>query len=139
MKNKQYDAMVVFDFPIHIADDDGDVFSIYGLLYNKKKKHNDDLWTWVLNRYICYLQGCERVQSNGCKLAPELLITNGGHTIPLNVRLKNTIYRIIKKDMIEYRIIEPIEPIEIHADEVDDNLIISQELLLRIHNNIEKE
>lgn len=135
MDKKQYDAMVVFDTPVQIVDDGGDVIFIYGLLYNQAERHKDDLWTWELNRYICYLQGCERAQSNGCKLAPELLITNDDNMIALKVIFKNLIYRIMKKHMIRYRIVEPTEPIKIHSGEIDDNLIISQQLINRIYNN----
>ena len=138
MKNKEYDGIVIFYTPIQIVDDGGDVISIYGLLYNKQEKHNEDLWRWKLNRYVCYLQGCERVQCNGGKLAPELVITSGGNMISLNVRLKNLIYRIMKKEIIRYRIIETVEPIVIQSNEVEDNLVISQQLLGRIQNSTMK-
>ncbi len=138
MDKKQYDAMVIFDTPIQIVDDGGDVISIYGLLYNQDEKHKDDLWTWELNRYICYLQGCERAQSNGCKLAPELLITKDENMIALKVRFKNLIYRIMKKHLIRYRMVELTDPIKIHFGETDDNLIISQQLINRIYNNEKK-
>lgn len=130
--------MVIFDTPIQIVDDGGDVISIYGLLYNQDEKHKDDLWTWELNRYICYLQGCERAQSNGCKLAPELLITKDENMIALKVRFKNLIYRIMKKHLIRYRMVELTDPIKIHFGETDDNLIISQQLINRIYNNEKK-
>ena len=138
MDKIQYDAMVIFDTPIQIVDDGGDVISIYGLLYNQDEKHKDDLWTWELNRYICYLQGCERAQSNGCKLAPELLITKDENMIALKVRFKNLIYRIMKKHLIRYRMVELTDPIKIHFGETDDNLIISQQLINRIYNNEKK-
>ncbi|MDE7459851.1 MAG: hypothetical protein K2M85_02055 [Paramuribaculum sp.] len=110
------------------------VVSIYGLLYDKDTKHKDDLWIWELNRYICYLMGCEKAQSNGCKLAPELFITEDGNMIALNVELKNLIYRIMKEKMTGYRIIETIEAFEPCPDEVQDIFVISQQLISRIQN-----
>ncbi|MCH5335468.1 MAG: hypothetical protein J1D86_06685, partial [Alistipes sp.] len=59
-----YDAVVVFDIPVEIANDRGERIYIFGLLYDKTLKHKDDLWTWELNRYLCYLQGCQTVQTN---------------------------------------------------------------------------
>ena len=138
MKDKGYDALVILDMPIHITNDAGEVVSIYGLLYDKDTKHKDDLWTWELNRYICYLMGCEKAQSNGCRLAPELFITEDGNMIALNVELKNLIYRIMKERMTGYRIIETIEPLELHHDEVQDIFVIYQEPILRIQNKAQE-
>lgn len=134
MKDKEYDALVVFNMPIHITNDAEEVVSIYGLLYDKETKHKDDLWTWELNRYICYLMGCAKAQSNGCRLAPGLFITENGNIIALNVELKNLIYRIMKDKMTGYRIIETIEAFEPCPDEVQDIFVISQQLISRIQN-----
>lgn len=134
MKDKEYDALVILDVPIHITNDAGEVVSIYGLLYDKETKHKDDLWTWELNRYICYLMGCEKAQSNGCRLAPGLFITENGNMIALNVELKNLIYRIMKDKMTGYRIIETIEAFEPCPDEAQDIFVISQQLISRIQN-----
>lgn len=128
----EYDAIVILDEPVKIRDDRGDVITIYGLLYNKDEKHKDDLWTWELNRYICYLQGCERVQDNGGRIAPEMIITAGQNMISLNVRMKNLIYRIMKEDMLPYRIIEYYNPIQLNPDEIEDNLVISGSVITRI-------
>ncbi len=134
----RYNGVVVFQTPIQIRNDHDEVISIYGLLYNWEQKHKDDLWTWELNRYICYLQGCERAQENGCRLAPGLLITATDNMIPLNYRIKSQIYRIMKEDMIDYRLVEPVETFEINEDQVDDTCIISQKLIDRIQKNDKK-
>ena len=133
-----YDGAVVFRTPIRIRDDHDEVITIYGLLYHQKDKHKDDLWSWAINRYICYLQGCERVQQKGCKLAKGLIITTTDNIIPLNYRHKNLIYRIIKKDMVAYRLIEPEKHFIYGQDEVEDIFIISKEFINRIQNSSKK-
>ena len=131
MKRSKYDAIVCFYLPIHIKNDEGDTIPIYGILYDKDARHKDDLWTWQLNRYICFLQGCERVQINGGKLAPEVWYTYSGRMIELTNQHKNFIYRIMKKDMMDYRITEFVSPIEYKPEEIDDIFIISEELMKR--------
>lgn len=60
-KNEEhYDAIVSFDEPIMIQDDNGELHTIYGILYNQKRRHHDDLFLWEVNRYITYLMGCSR-------------------------------------------------------------------------------
>ncbi len=58
--------------------------------------------------------------------------------IPLNYRIKSQIYRIMKEDMIDYRLVEPVEPFEINQDQVDDTCIISKKLIDRIQKNDKK-
>ena len=52
---KRYDAVVKFNIPILIQDDNGELHTIYGILYNQQRKHRDDLFLWEVNRYITYL------------------------------------------------------------------------------------
>ena len=126
-----YDAMVVFDSPIEIMTDSGERISIFGLLYEKERKHKDDLWTWQLNRYICYLQGCQRIQERGGRLAPELWISSKQNLLTLRTPLKNLIYRIIKHRMIGYRQLEFTRPLEIRPTEHEDLFLTSSEPLTR--------
>ncbi len=130
--DKCFDGAVVFQDPINIRDDHDEVITIYGLLYNQEQKHTDDLWTWELNRYICYLQGCERAQDNGCRLAPGLLITATDNIIALNYRFKSLIYKIMKEDMTRYRLVEPSEPFGILPDDTEDIFITSNDFIHRI-------
>ncbi len=130
-----YDGAVVLQTPVQIRDDHNEVITIYGILYNKEKMHKDDLWGWGINRYICYLQSCERAQENGCRLAPKMIITASDNMIALNYRLKSLIHRIMKEDMSSYRLIEVIEPFVIYPDEVEGTFIISKEFIDRIQNN----
>ena len=73
-KKSNFDGIVSFDMPVHIKNDKEEEISIYGLLFNKKERHGDDLWTWELGRFLCYLQGAERVQNNGGGLAPKTTV-----------------------------------------------------------------
>lgn len=41
---KRYDAVVKFNIPILIQDDNGELHTIYGILYNQQRKHRDDLF-----------------------------------------------------------------------------------------------
>lgn len=128
-KKSNFDGIVSFDMPIHIKNDNEDEISIYGLLFNKKERHDDDLWCWELNRYLCYLQGAERVQKNGGNLAPEVFYTPSGRMIKLGLELKNLICRLMNDKRMGYRVIEFIEPLEIRPDEADDIFIISDEFI----------
>ncbi len=128
-KKSNFDGIVSFDMPVHIKNDKEEEISIYGLLFNKKERHGDDLWTWELGRFLCYLQGAERVQNNGGGLAPEVFYTPSGRMIKLDIGLKNLICRLMIDKCIGYRIIEFIEPLEIRSDEADDIFIISDEFI----------
>lgn len=128
-KKSNFDGIVSFDMPIHIKNDSEEEISIYGLLFNKKERHDDDLWCWELNRYLCYLQRAERVQKNGGNLAPEVFYTPSGRMIKLDIELKNLICRLMNVKRMGYRVIEFIEPLEIRPDESDDIFIISDEFI----------
>lgn len=126
-----YDGFVAFQEPILITNDANETIPIYGLLYNRERRHRDDLWTWELNRYLAYLQGCENVQKNGGKLVPEQWITSDGNIIPLDVSNKNFIYKTMKHRLTEYKISEDMVPFEIEDGDVDDVFVISQEFSIR--------
>lgn len=126
-----YDGFVAFQEPVLITNDANETIPIYGLLYNRERRHRDDLWTWELNRYLAYLQGCENVQKNGGKLVPEQWLTSDDNIIPLNVSNKNFIYKTMKHRLIEYKISEDIVPFEIEDGDVDDVFVISQEFSIR--------
>lgn len=128
-KKSNFDRIVSFDMPVHIKNDNEEEISIYGLLFNKKERHEDDLWTWELGRFLCYLQGSEKIQKNGGGLAPEVFYTPSGRMIKLGLELKNLICRLMKDRKTGYRIIEFIEPLEIRPDEADDTFIISDEFI----------
>lgn len=128
-KKSNFDGIVSFDMPVHIKNDNEEDISIYGLLFNKKERHDDDLWSWELNRYMCYLRGAEKIQKNGGGLAPEVFYTPSGRMIKLGLELKNLICRLMDDKRMGYRIIELIEPLEIRPDEADDIFIISDEFI----------
>lgn len=128
-KKSNFDGIVSFDMPVHIKNDNEEDISIYGLLFNKKERHDDDLWSWELNRYMCYLQGAERVQNNGGGLAPEVFYTPSGRMIKLDIELKNLICRLMNDKRMGYRIIEFIKPLVIGENEADDIFIISADFI----------
>lgn len=105
-KKSNFDGIVSFDMPIHIKNDNEEDISIYGLLFNKKERHGDDLWIWELGRFLCYLQGAERVQNNGGGLAPEVFYTPSGRMIKLDIGLKNLICRLMIDSTCTYRMIQ---------------------------------
>ena len=127
-----YDGIVVFDEPVKIKNADDDTISIWGLLYDRSLKHADDLWTWELNRYICYLMGCQTVQEKNGDLAPELWITFNNHIIRLGATIKNFIHRLLQNRMIGYKVVEYDLPPEIGEEEHEDLFITSIEPLLRL-------
>lgn len=128
---ERYDAIVSFDEPIMIQDDNGELHTIYGILYNQKRRHHDDLFLWEVNRYITYLMGCSRAVKNGGSIAPELWVAKSGEMIILDNAAKDYIYQTIKDDMIGYRLLEYDKPIDILPDEVEGELVIAPSILLQ--------
>ena len=129
-KNEEhYDAIVSFDEPIMIQDDNGELHTIYGILYNQKRRHHDDLFLWEVNRYITYLMGCSRAVKNGGSIAPELWIAKSGEMIILDNAAKDYIYTIMKDEMIGYRLLEFDKPLDILPDEVEDEWVIAPSIL----------
>lgn len=126
-----YNGFVCFDTPIVIVNDSNEPIPIYGLLYNINKLHLNDLGFWSLNRYICYLLGCENVQKNGGTLAHETWITPDENIISLNVEYKNFIYKTMRHKMIGYKLCESELPFDILEGESDDIFVISDEFLIR--------
>ena len=133
MPNKEnYDGVAIFDKPIRILDDENNPIPIYGLMFSKGRKHADDLWQWELNRYLAYLMACEVVQKQNGKLAPEMLLLGSGHSINLKVETKNVIYRLMKDDLIGFRIKEYIEPfMDIREGETEGDFVISESFIER--------
>ena len=130
-KKIKYDGLVCFEKPVCIRDDFNRTILIYGLLFEKDKRHKDDLWTWELNRFISFLQGCEKAQNNGCRISPDKIIMPNGKEIKLTVEVKNIIYKIIKPEIIDYTINEYYEPLETNESEVEDMFVISQPFIVR--------
>ena len=129
---KNYDGIIIFDTPVKIKDEENKLINIYGVLFNKDRKHNDALWQWEITRYYCYLMACERVQEHNGKLAPEMFILNNGKSIPLTTECKNLIYRLLKDQLLGYRIKEFIEPFaDIKEGETDSDLVISESFVER--------
>ena len=126
-----YDGFVYFNVPILITNDADEIITIHGLLYNRDQKHNDDLWLWELNRFICYLQGCENVQKNQGKLVPEQWITSDGNIIALDVSHKNFIYTAMRDRMIGYKIVESDLPYMIEEGDTEDVFVISPDFIIR--------
>ena len=127
-----YDGLVIFDSAIKILDDEQKPIFIYGLLFSKEQKHHDDLWQWELNRFLAYLMGCEKVQENKGKLAPEMWVLSNGNSINLKLEQKNLIYRLMKEQLMGYRIKEFIEPFaDIKEGETEREFVISESFIER--------
>lgn len=124
-----YDGLIIFSEPVIIHDDEDKDIKIYGLIYNKELRHADDLWQWQINRYICYLMGCQRIQEKNGNIAPELFITSDGYQIPLRDSTKTLIYKLLKEEMILYRIVESEKPFEIDEETCEDMFVISKSFI----------
>lgn len=90
-------------------------------------------------KVVIYARVSTLVQENKGKLAPEMFITAKGNVIPLRVGVKNLVYRIMKEEMIGYRIIEPNCPIEVMTSETEDIFILSSKLINRYASTYEKK
>lgn len=133
-KNKEYyDAIVSFDEPIMIQDDNGELHIIYGILYNQKRRHKDDLWLWAVNRYICYLMGCSRAVKNGGSIAPEMWVCKSGELVIFDNCSKDYIYESMKDEMIGYRLLEYDKTLDILPGEVEGEWVIAPSILLQLN------
>ena len=130
-KNVTYDAVVVLDTPIKIQNDRKETISIFGLLYERKMRERNDLFVWSVQRYITYLIGSQQVQQRGGKLSPEIWMLPNEHIITLRRPIKNFIYKLLKPQLIKYRLVEFNQPLDIKDDEHDDLFLISEDLLTR--------
>ena len=130
-KSAVYDAVVVLDTPIRIQNDRKETISIYGLLYERKMRERNDLFVWSVQRYITYLMGSQQVQQRGGKLSPEIWTLPNEHIITLRRPIKNFIYKLLKPQLIKYRLVEFNQPLDIKDDEHDDLFLISEDPLTR--------
>lgn len=129
---KRYDAVVKFNIPILIQDDNGELHTIYGILYNQQRKHRDDLFLWEVNKYITYLMGCSRAVINGGSIAPELWVAKSGEMIILDNGAKDYIYQTMKDEMIGYRLLEFNSPLDILPEDVEGEWVIEPSVFLQL-------
>ena len=130
-KNAVYDAVVVLDTPIKIQNDRKETIQIYGLLYERDIRKRNDLFVWSVQRYITYLMGCQQVQEKGGKLSPEIWMLPNEHIITLGNPVKNFIYKLLKPQLIKYRLVEFEKELDVKDEEHDDLFLISQDPLTR--------
>ena len=127
------DSFIYFDStPVTIRNDKGEEIKIYGITYNRHQSHEEDLWVYMVNYYTCYLQACERVQTKGGELSPDEWRLSNGNRISLQRPHKNLIYRLMREDVLGYRLVETDGPLDIREDEIDGKFIISNKPLIRM-------
>lgn len=132
MKNGEYNSVVVFERALAFKDDKGNPIKIYGLLFDNIKSNHNDLFMWSLNRYVCYLQAAECVQTRA-DMEKEIWTCDKGNLIlVMTNNIKNFIYKSLKKDIISYRIIEYDKAVEIMDGEHVDSFIVSPNPLIRL-------
>ena len=130
-KSTAYDAVVVLDAPIKIQNDRKETIQIYGLLYERDMRERNDLFVWSVQRYITYLMGCQQVQDKGGKLSPEIWMLPNEHIITLGNPVKNFIYKFLKPQLINYRLVEFEKALDVKDEEHDDLFLISEDPLTR--------
>ena len=127
-----YDSIVLFDsLPFVIKNDEGKEITIWGILYNKQDRHDDDLWIFEVNRYISYLKFCQDVQYKGGRLSPDEVELPDGNIISLQVSHKNLLYRLYRDKLLWYTLVER-DLLDLKPDEVDESFLISDEPLKRM-------
>ena len=127
------DSFIYFDsIPVTIRNDKGKEITIYGMTYNRHQSHEEDLWVYMVNYYICYLRGCEKVQTKRGKISPDEWELSNGNRISLQRPHKNLIYRLMRDEILGYRLVETDGPLDIKEDEIDGKFIISNKPLIRM-------
>lgn len=132
MNKTDYNAMVVFERAVHLEG-----YDIWGFLYNTNEKYPNnnlvlrDEFNNNVNEYVAYL------------LALNDLIEQGGHVIYDKNHWKYSDGRVVDisdwdidmfisgKDQLKYQIYEFKDCVEVGEHEVDENFIISQDLIQR--------
>lgn len=133
--NSQYDGVALLQEPIILKNDEDTYIPIYGILYNKGERHREDMWTWSLNRYICYLQSCQQAQNDGYQIAPEVWFLEDGNKVELNSEHKNFIYKTMKDKMADYRIVEQEKPF-VFKELENDGIFVLSRIFWERYNNI---
>lgn len=136
-----YDSIVLLEIPVSIRNDKGEEVSIWGILYNRQMAHEEDLWFRMLNAYICYVQASEILQNKGAELYQDCWKLKNGNIITLQIPYKNLIYRIMRDQMLRYKLVEPSHPLDLREEEIDGNFLISTAPLERmgIEYGVKKE
>ena len=132
-----YDSVVILDSPIVLRDDEGEGIYIYGLLYEKERSHQDEIFIWELRRYLSYLKGCEKILDNGCALAPEIWVMEDGRMINLTVEHKNLIHRIMGDRIQSFTLEETNQPLILNPEHTEDIFVTSPEFF--IENDLVKD
>lgn len=129
-------SIILFESrPTRIKNDLGEEIEIYGILYNRIIKHDDDLFIYEVNRYVSYLRGCEKIQSKGAELYPTAWVLPNANKVSLKLTTKELIYKLMRNKRLGYRIVEREAPLELREDEVDGCFLISTKPLERMGIN----
>ena len=128
------DSFIYLDsIPVTIKNDKGKEIKIYGITYNRYQMHEEDLFCYLTNFYIAYLRACEKVQTKGGgSLSPDEWQLSNGNRISLQRPHKNLIYRLMRDEILGYRLVETDGPLDLREDEVDGKFIISNKPLIRM-------
>ena len=120
-----YDSLIIFNEPISLFDDLGNIKTIYGLTYCKESKHEDDLFNWQIRRFISFLLAASDFQNSGGRLEPDCWIKNGGEIVPLTQEFKNKLYNEYRERIEPYTIVEYKAPFETSEQMVEDGFLIA--------------
>ena len=137
--NGSYDSVVIFDRCITIDDgpkEEGGngVCTIYGLLYNRKDRHNTSPQGWLktYSMYITYLMGCERLQQKGGDMDKKNWYLPSGRVVRLTYPVREFIYTTLLPEMMGYRIVEFDRPIQLLPGENDKIFLMVLAPLVRL-------
>ena len=134
-----WDSIILFDsLPVSIKNDEGKEITIWGILYNKQDRHEDDLFIFEVNRYLAYLRFCQELQSKGGELSPDEIELPDENRISLQISHKNLLYRLYRDKIFWYFLIEK-DTLDLKPSEVDGNFLISEEPLKRMKIDYEKK
>lgn len=134
-----YDSLVLFETPTLLNDT-----MTYGLIFNKQKiiDYIDNYMTLeeYINGYVQYLVGANEWLKSGNEISADkqFFIKCSKNYYVNDYYVKKFCKKVYEDNPLKYTVIEECNPIYSN-DELDDNLIISEEAYNRFKNEYGKE
>ncbi|MCH5240304.1 MAG: hypothetical protein J1F38_08765 [Muribaculaceae bacterium] len=130
-----YDGMVILKTPLTITDNKGVVSNIYGWLYKRTERQNKDFIKKVVV-YNAYLIAVQRFTERGGSISEDGYLwtdTNGSWFSVTDFLFQIKTYSENKEAAQQYLLVENDTPFVANENEIDDNLILSEDFITRYY------
>lgn len=128
MNENCYDILVIFPSPLYLPyKEDTDWTNVYGILFRRETTPPKNI-----DGYVGYLHGCHHFLKNGGKIEDGKWISDGCVGEDTS-SLRKFVSMVQEKN---YEVIIRNEPIEIQEGEIDEDWVISKELIERTRKDL---